>query len=341
MEIGIDSFASLENPLDHSAQHRHQSMQDLLERIKLADDCGLSAYGIGEHHRPEYLDSAAHNILSAAAAITNNIILTSAVAILSATDPVRLYQNYATLDLISKGRASMVVGRASFQEAFPLFGLRFEDYDALYDEKLKLLLEIQKNEFVHWKGQFRPELTGQGVYPRPYQDKIPIWVGVGGTPQSVVRAAQLRLPLMIAIIGGETHRFAPLTNLYRQTWLEMGFPQEEIRIGIHSLGYVQKDSKTASEDFFPGYARSFNRIGKERGWGPITRESYEYVNGYTGALVVGEANEVADKILRHSESLGGINRFMFQMSVAELNHKQLCQSIELIGSKVIPQLRNA
>jgi alkanesulfonate monooxygenase SsuD/methylene tetrahydromethanopterin reductase-like flavin-dependent oxidoreductase (luciferase family) len=242
MEIGIDSFAkkTLTNEggtVDDDAK----AMSELIERIVHADKVGIDVFGLGEHHREEFLDSAAHNILSAAASKTDNIRLTSAVAVISAMDPVRLFQNYATLDLLSKGRVQMVVGRASFRESFPLFGLSFDDYNELFEEKLDLLLKIRENTAVTWSGKFRPSLSGQEVHPRPYQQKIPIWIGVGGTPQSVVRAAKLGLPLMIAIICGETHRFRPLCDLYRQTWIDSGFKEEDIQIGVHSLGFVGTD----------------------------------------------------------------------------------------------------
>ena len=340
MKIGIHSFASLEQPENNSADHRHQTIRNLLDRIHLSDEYGLDFYGIGEHHRREYLDSAAHNILSAASSLTKNIILKSSVAVLSAADPVRLFQNYATLDLLSKGRVQMVVGRASFRESFPLFGLSFDDYNELFEEKLDLLLKIRDNTAVTWSGKFRPSLSGEEVHPRPYQQKIPIWIGVGGTPQSVVRAAKLGLPLMIAIIGGETHRFRPLCDLYRQTWIDSGFKEEDIQIGVHSLGFVGTDGDKAREDFFHGYKKSFTKIGLERGWGPVTRQSYDFLVSETGALVVGDPSEVVEKIKAHSDSLGGITQFAFQMSVAELSHQQLSDSIKLIGDKVIPLLKS-
>jgi len=312
----------------------------LLERIELADAVGLDVFGIGEHHRKEFLDSAPSMILAAAASKTKKIRLTSAVTVLSAADPVRVFQNYATLDLISQGRAEMVVGRGSFIESFPLFGFKLEDYDALFSEKLDLLLQIQKNEEVTWSGKFRPALKNQTIYPRPMQDPLPIWLGVGGTPESFARAGILGLPLMVAIIGGETHRFRPLIDLYRASGIKAGHAPEKLKVGLHSLGYVGKNSQEAVDNYFPGYAETFTRIGKERGWPPVTRERFNAQTGMTGALLVGGPEEIADKILSHSASLGGISRLCFQMDNAGLSHQQLLDSIELIGTKIKPLINS-
>ena len=339
MEIGIDSFASnmasdgiavTSNPV--------QVIQELLERIEHADRVGLDVFGIGEHHRKEFLDSAPTILLAAAAARTKRIRLTSAVTVLSASDPVRVFQNFATLDLVSKGRSEIVVGRGSFVESFPLFGLSLHDYDELFTEKLELLLSIRKNEVVSWSGKFRPALKNQAIYPRPLQNPLPIWVGVGGTPESFVRAGVLGLPLMIAIIGGDTHRFRPLVDLYREAGKEAGHPPENLKVGLHSLGYVARTTQEAVENYYPGYAETFTRIGKERGWPPVTRERFEAQRGAAGAFLVGNPEEVAKKILRHSESLGGISRVAFQMDNAGLSHQQLLQAIDLIGSKVAPMV---
>jgi probable LLM family oxidoreductase len=308
----------------------------LLERIQLADQVGLDVFGIGEHHRKEFLDSAPAMILAAAAAQTKNIKLTSAVTVLSAADPVRVFQNFATLDLISKGRAEMVVGRGSFTEAFPLFGLSLHDYDALFSEKLELLLNICDNEFVTWSGKFRPALHRQAIYPRPIQEPFPIWLGVGGTPESFVRAGTLGLPLMVAVIGGETHRFSPLVDLYREAGRRAGHSPEKLKVGLHSLGYVSDTTEKAIAEYYPGYAETFTRIGKERGWPPVTFSSFEAQRGPRGAYLVGNPEEVAKKILRHSESLGGLSRLSFQMDNAKLTHAQLLKAIEIIGTKVKP-----
>lgn len=337
MEIGIDSFAAVPA---NSAISNAQAINELLERIELADQVGLDIFGIGEHHRKEFLDSAPSMILAAAASRTKNIRLTSAVTVLSAADPVRVFQNFATLDLISNGRAEIVAGRGSFIEAFPLFGYNLNDYDALFAEKLDLLLEIQQNEIVNWSGQFRPALKNQAIYPRPLQEKLPVWLGVGGTPASFVRAGELGLPLMVAVIGGETYRFRPLIDLYKEAWTEAGHDPKLRKVGLHSLGYVASTKEEAIADYYPGYAEMFTKIGKERGFAPVTRDRFDAQNGKLGALLVGDPTEVAEKIVRHSESLGGISRFTFQMD-AGLTHKKLMNAIELIGTQVSPLVKSA
>src|SRR5207245_1989845 len=296
MQIGIDSFAAAftEDSLSISASDR---LQNLIEEIALADKAGLDSFGIGEHHRREFLDSAPSVILAAAAARTRKIRLTSAVTVLSATDPVRIFQKFATLDLLSKGRAEMVVGRGSSIEAFPLFGFRLEDYDSLFAEKLDLLLKIRENEHVTWSGKHRAPLTGQGVYPRPVQNPLPIWLGVGGTPESFVRAGVLGLPLMVAIIGGNPEHFRPLIDLYREAGRKAGHAPEKLTVGVHSIGYVAASNEQAAAEFSPGYLRSFNEIGKERGWGPITRAHFDAGAAPRGALLVGDAETVAKKIV--------------------------------------------
>lgn len=339
MQIGIDSFAAMFNNDTGTSLDDKDSMAQLLERVEQADKFGLDIFGIGEHHRKGFLDSAPALILAAGAARTKNIRLTSAVTVLSAADPVRVFQSFATLDLISQGRAEMVVGRGSFIESFPLFGLELEDYDALFSEKLGLLLEIRKNEFVTWSGKFRPALDNQPIYPRPLQDPLPIWIGVGGTPASFVRAGTLGLPLMVAIIGGETHRFRPLVDLYREAGKKAGHSPDRLKVGLHSLGYVGNTTKEAVDDFYPGYAAGMTKIGKERGWPPMTRASFEAQRGPQGALLVGGPEEVAEKILRHSKALGGISRVTFQMDSASLPHDMLMKSIELIGTRVAPVVR--
>ena len=336
MQIGVDSFAATESFDKSNSKKNAKSVEKLINRIIKADEVGLDVFGIGEHHRKEFLDSAPHMILSAAAAKTKNITLTSAVTVLSAADPVRVFQNYATLDLISNGRAEIVAGRGSFTEAFELFGYDLSKYDQLFEEKLELLIKIQNNEYVNWSGNFRPELNNQIIFPRPIQSPLPIWIGVGGTPQSFIRAGKLGLPLMIAVIGGETHRFKPLVDMYRESGRRAGHSSEKLKVGLHSLGYVAENSKKAVEDYFPGYAKTFTRIGKERGWPPVTLERFKAQNGPLGALMIGSPKEIAEKILRHSEALGGISRFTFQMENAELSHKQLLKSIELIGNKIKP-----
>ncbi|UPT65546.1 MAG: LLM class flavin-dependent oxidoreductase [Sphingobacteriales bacterium JAD_PAG50586_3] len=337
IEIGIDSFAArFGDDNTGTPENNKIALGQLLERIEHADKSGHDIFGIGEHHRKEFLDSAPTLILAAAAARTKNIRLTSAVTVLSAADPARVFQNFATLDLISQGRAEMVVGRGSFTEAFPLFGLNLHDYDELFSEKLDLLLNIRKNEYVTWQGKFRAALHNQPIYPRPLQDPFPVWLGVGGTPESFIRAGALGLPLMVAVIGGETHRFRPLVDLYRKAGEAAGFKPEQLKVGLHSLGYVAETTEQAIDEFYPGYAASMSNIGKERGWPPMTRQRFDAQAGYLGALLVGGPEEVAEKIIRHSNALGGISRLTFQMDTAGLGHDKLMKAIELIGTKVKP-----
>ena len=340
MQVGIDSFAAAHD--DSSlAVDPSVRLRNLVKQIEHADQVGLDAFGIGEHHRREFLDSAPPVILGAAAARTQRIRLTSAVTVLSAADPVRVFQSFATLDLLSQGRAEMVVGRGSFIEAFPLFGLRLEDYDALFAEKLDLLLNIRDHEHVFWSGKYRAALTGQGVYPRPVQNPFPIWLGVGGTPESFVRAGELGLPLMVAIIGGETRRFRPLIDLYREAGENAGHPPDRLKVGVHSLGYVAATTQEATDDFYPGYARAFTDIGKERGWPPMTRGAFDAQRGPHGALLVGTPDEVVEKVIRHSDALGGIARISFQMNASSLPHAKLMRAIETLGARVAPALRTA
>src|SRR5881397_4275378 len=338
MQIGVDSFVAATVDVAGRAVDPARHLSELLEAITLADEVGLDVFGIGEHHRREFLDSAPTLILAAAAGRTRRIRLTSAVTVLSAADPVRVFQQFATLDLLSEGRAEMVVGRGSSIEAFPLFGYRLEDYDALFAEKLDLLLKIRDDEHVHWSGAFRPALTGQGVYPRPVQNPLPIWLGVGGTPESFVRAGTLGLPLMVAIIGGETHRFRPLVDLYWKAGERAGHPPERLKVGVHSLGYVAATTQEAADDFFPGYARAMNSVARERGWPPMSRAHYDAQRGPLGALLIGEPDEVVEKIMRHSEALGGISRITFQMNASSLPHAKLMRAIEALGTHVAPAL---
>ncbi len=340
MQIGVDSFAAA---LDDTREVGSPTdrLRDLLEEIEHADRVGLDVFGIGEHHRKEFLDSAPTVILGAAAARTERIRLTSAVTVLSAADPVRVFQEFATLDLISNGRAEMVVGRGSFVEAFPLFGYKLDDYDSLFAEKLELLLKIRENEHVTWSGAHRPPLTGQGVYPRPVQEPLPIWLGVGGTPASFARAGSLGLPLMVAIIGGETRRFRPLVDLYREAGRRAGFGPDRLKVGVHALGYLAPTAQEAADDVFPGYARAFGSIGKERGWGTPTRAQFDAQLTPEGALLIGTPDEVVAKVLRHSEALGGISRITFMMNPATLPHAKLMRAIDLLGSHVAPALRQA
>ena len=342
MQIGIDSFAAvIQDPNISNPIAPKDRLHDLLEEIELADQVGLDVFGIGEHHRPEFLDSAPTIILAAAASRTKNIRLASAVTVLSAADPVRVFQEFATLDLISQGRAEIVAGRGSFVEAYPLFGLKLEDYDDLFIEKLDLLLKIRDNEVVKWSGKHRPALNGQGIYPRPLQKELPIWLGVGGTPQSFARAGFLGLPLMVAIIGGEPHRFRPLIDLYHEAGKRAGHAPDKLKVGLHMLGFLGETTQQAADDFWPGYNVSFSNIGKERGWPPTTRAQYDATRGPKGAFLIGDTNQVVDKILYVNEALGGVARLDFQMTVASLPHKTMLKAIEILGTKVAPAIRKA
>ena len=340
MEIGVDSFAAaISDPVTGATVAPVDRMAQLLAEIELADKVGLEVFGIGEHHRAEFLDSAPAIILAAAASRTRKIRLTSAVTVLSAADPVRVFQEFATLDLISNGRAEIVAGRGSFIESFPLFGLQLEDYDSLFAEKLQLLLKIRENTHVHWSGKHRAALTGQAIFPRPLQNPLPIWVGVGGTPESFVRAGMLGLPLMVAIIGGEPHRFRPLIDLYREAGKRSGHQAEQLKVGLHMIGFVGDTTKEAAEDFFPGYAHTFTEIGKERGWPPTTRKQFDALRGPKGALLIGDAETVVKKIIYVNEALGGIARLTFQMGVSTLPHPKMLKAIEILGTRVAPVVR--
>jgi probable LLM family oxidoreductase len=340
MQIGVDSFAAaISDPASGLTVTPVERMQHLLEEMELADKVGLDVFGIGEHHREEFLDSAPVVILAAAAARTKSIRLTSAVTVLSAADPVRVFQEFAALDLISKGRAEIVAGRGSFVEAYPLFGLSLEDYDSLFEEKLDLLLTIRENVNVTWSGKHRPPLTGQAVYPRPLQNPLPIWVGVGGTPTSFVRAGLLGLPLMVAIIGGEPARFRPLIDIYREAGRRAGHPTEKLIVGLHCIGFVADTTKEAADTFYPGYAHTFTEIGKERGWAPTTRGQYDLQRGPKGAFLIGDAETVAEKMLYVNKALGGISRITFQMGVSTLPHEKMLRAIEILGTRVAPIVR--
>lgn len=342
MQIGIDSFAAaIADPTTGLTAKPSDRLRNLIEEIELADQVGLDVFGVGEHHRPEYLDSAPTIILAAAASRTKSIHLASAVTVLSAADPVRVFQEFATLDLISQGRAEIVAGRGSFIESYPLFGLKLEDYDSLFAEKLELLLEIRDHTHVTWSGKHRPALNGQGIYPRPFQDKLPIWVGVGGTPASFVRAGTLGLPLMVAIIGGQHATFRPYIDLYREAGRRAGHSSDQLQVGIHSIGFLEDTTQQAADDFFPGYADAFTKIGKERGWPPTTRAQYDASRGPRAALMIGDPETVAEKVLHINEVLGGISRITFQMTVATIPHAKMMHAIELLGTQVASLIRKA
>jgi probable LLM family oxidoreductase len=341
MELGIYTFA--ERTPDPKTGHivsAEQRLRDLLEEIELADQLGLDVFGVGEHHRADYVASAPAVVLAAAAARTKNIRLTSAVTVLSSDEPVRVFQNFATLDLLSGGRAEIMAGRGSFIESFPLFGYDLNDYDTLFAEKLDLLLKIRDQERVSWSGAHRAPLHEQPVHPRPVQNPLPVWIAVGGTPQSVVRAGALGLPLAIAIIGGEPERFAPLVSLYREAGRRAGHDPSRLKVGINTHAYVAPTSQQAADEFFPPYADVMSKLGRERGWGPTTREHFEALHSPRGALAVGSPQEVIDKILFQHEIFGH-DRYLAQFSVGTMPHEQIMRSIELFGTKVAPAVRQA
>ncbi|ANK91355.1 MULTISPECIES: LLM class flavin-dependent oxidoreductase [Rhizobium] len=342
MEIGIDSFAMLANdPKTGRMQSAADRMESVLAEVKLADRVGLDVFGMGEHHRENALDSAPAVILAAAAARTKRIRLTSAVAVISAADPVRVFQEFATLDLISRGRAELVVGRGSFIDAYPLFGYDLRNYDALFVEKLDLLLKLNEAAHIKWQGRFRPPLNGEGVYPRPHQDRLPVWLGVGGTPESFARAGTLGLPLMVAIIGGSFERFRPLVDLYRHAWAAAGHPPEQQRVGVHAMGFVGDTDEAAKDAFFPGWQQMMSQAGKERGWLPPSRAQFEATCGPQGAFLIGSPQTVVTKSLAASVALGGVSRVTFQMSTAALETAAMARSIELLGTEVAPSVRRA
>jgi len=342
MRIGIDSFVStVTDPVTGVDVSPVERVEHLLEEVERANQVGLDTYGIGEHHRPDFMDSAPAVLLAAAAARTTTIRLNSAVAVLSATDPVRLFQEFATLDLISKGRIDLIVGRGSFTEAFPLFGLDLSDYDSLFAEKLDLLLRIREQAEVTWSGQHRPPLNGEGVFPRPLQDPLPIWVGVGGTPESFIRAGTLGLPLMVAIIGGQPARFRPLVDLYREAGNRAGHPPDQLQVGLHCIGFVGNTTQQAADDFYPGWAQMFGTIGQERGFAPPSRAQYDAMCRPDGAYLIGDPPTVATKILRINDDLGDISRISLQMTNVRLSHDNLLNAIEHLGTAVAPTVREA
>jgi len=339
MELGIYSFVE-RTPDPHTGEliSAEQRVKDLLEEIQLADQLGLDVFGIGEHHRPDYVASAPAVILAAAAARTKQIRLTSAVTVLSSDDPVRVFQDFATLDLVSGGRAEIMAGRGSFIESFPLFGYDLADYNELFEEKLELLLMLRDGVRVTWRGRHRPAIDNLGVYPRPVQDPLPIWIAVGGTPQSVVRAATLGLPMALAIIGGMPERFVPFVELYRETARKAGHDPATLKVSINSHGYIAEDSQQAADDAYPSFAEVMSRIGRERGWPPTTRRHFEAERSSRGALLVGDPQEVIDKIL-FEHSIFNHDRTLVQFSVGTMPHDKVMRAIELYGTKVAPVVR--
>jgi probable LLM family oxidoreductase len=339
MEIGIYSFVErTADPRTGRTVSAQQRFHDLLEEIELADQVGLDVFGVGEHHRPDYLGSSPAVILAAAAARTRRIRLTSAVTVLSSDDPVRVFQDFASLDLISNGRAEIMAGRGSFIESFPLFGYSLDDYDALFAEKLELLLKLREAERVTWKGKHRAAINGLGIYPRPVQERLPVWIAVGGTPQSVMRAATLGLPMALAIIGGLPERFVRLIDLYRDTARRAGHDPAALPIGINSHGFIAESAAAAADAAFPPYLDVMGRIGRERGWMPPTRQQFDAERGPRGALLIGDPQQVIDKIL-FEHSLFKHQRFLLQLSVGTMPHDQMLKAIELLGKVVAPAVR--
>ncbi len=338
MRIGIDSFVEMVPDSRSPGERSRERVTELMEEIQHADRVGLDSFGIGEHHREEYVASSPAVLLAAAAMRTDKIRLTSAVTVLSSDDPVRVFQDFATLDLISNGRAEIIVGRGSFIESYPLFGYDLKNYDELFAEKLDLLLHLRDEVKVYWEGSHRPSLTGQGVWPRPLQTPLPIRLGAGGTPNSFVRAGKLGLPLTVAIIGGEPHRFRPLVELYREAGRDAGHAPESLDVAVHAIGYVAETDQQAADELWPAYSHTFNRIGKERGWGPITRAGFDAQRGPTGAFVVGSPQTAAAKMRHISESLGGVSQVSLMMSGGPLSHDKMLRAIELLGTAVKPRV---
>lgn len=339
-EVGLYSFAELTpNPQTGERISPAQRLSNLVESVELAEQVGLDVFALGEHHRPDFISSAPAVILAAIAARTETIRLSSAVTVLSSDDPVRVFQDFATLDLLSTGRAEIMAGRGSFIESFPLFGYDLNDYNELFAEKLELLLDIRESEYVVWSGKHRPALENRGVFPRPMQDPLPVWVAVGGTPQSVVRAATLGLPMALAIIGGQPKQFAPMVELYRHAWVEAGHNKADLRLSINSHGYLADNSQQAIDESYPSFEQVMNQIGRERGWPPMTRGQFEASTSLNGANFIGSPDEVIEKILFQHE-LFGHHRFLLQLSVGTMQHSQVMHAIELLGTRVAPAVRD-
>jgi len=340
MELGISMFGDIHVDEKGIPEPTGARLKQMLEEIKLMDELGLDFFGIGEHHRPEYAVSAPEILLSAAAPVTKNIKLGSAVAVLSSADPVRLYQQYSSIDLLSEGRAELVVGRGSFTESFPLFGFDLRDYDILFEEKLDLLFQINQQQKVSWKGQFRKPMTNQEVFPRAFQEQLDMWIAVGGTPESVLRAGTYGLPIIFAIIGGSPAQFKPLFDYYHKVYTHFKHPEAHRKTGVHMHAFFGKNGEATAYQYFHQYASQMNRIGKERGWSAYTRDQYEAGRGKHGALIIGDANEAVDKILYLQEVLG-FTRFAAHMDVGGPSHKDLMESIELFGTKIAPAVKSA
>ncbi|MXV37927.1 LLM class flavin-dependent oxidoreductase [Flavobacteriaceae bacterium Ap0902] len=341
MELGIDLFGDLQiNPKTGEVQPAEQRLQEIVEEVKLMDEVGLDFFAVGEHHREDYAVASPEILLAAVAPITKNIKLSSAVSVVSSADPVKLYQDFATVDLISDGRAEIMAGRGSFIESFPLFGYQLKNYEALFEEKLNLLVELNENKKITWTGKFRPSLENQGIYPQPKNGKMPIWVAVGGTPQSVIRAAKLGLPVMFAIIGGTIDRFKPLVEYYQQAWQDAGNDMKDYQVGVHMHSLFGEDNEEIANYYFPSYAQQMDRIGKSRNWPPYQRHQYDAGRQDMGHLIVGDVNMAIDRILQAIETLG-LTRFSAHMDVGAPDHERMMKSIELYGNKIAPKVREA
>ncbi|PWT99929.1 MAG: LLM class flavin-dependent oxidoreductase [Bacteroidetes bacterium] len=340
MELGIGMFGDLNVNSKGEVQSAAQRLPEIIEEIKLMDQLGLDFFGIGEHHRPDYAVSVPEIVLAAASTVTKNIKLGSAVTVLSSSDPVRVYQSFSTIDLISNGRAEINVGRGSFTESFPLFGYDLKDYDELFEEKLELLLKINNEKKISWKGEFRAPLVNQEVYPRASKDHLDIWVAVGGTPESVVRAARFGLPVIFAIIGGNPAQFKPLFDYYREAYTHFGHKPENFRVGVHMHAMFGENGNQVAEDYYPLYSAQMNRVGRQRGWPPYQKSQYDLGRTMNGHLIIGDANEAVDKIL-HYQELFGLTRFSAHMDVGGPSHDLLMKSIEIFGDKIAPEIRKA
>ncbi|MFZ4863378.1 Atu2307/SP_0267 family LLM class monooxygenase [Sphingobacterium sp. Mn56C] len=340
LELGIGMFGDLQvDPTTGKIQPAQQRLKEIIEEIKLMDEVGLDFFGMGEHHRADYAVASPEIILAAASTVTKNIKLGSAVSVISSTDPVKLFQDFATVDLLSNGRAELMAGRGSFTESFPLFGYDLKDYSLLFEEKLDLLLKLKSNETINWTGKFRKPLINQEVYPRPTKDGLPIWVAVGGTTSSVVRAGKLGLPVMFAIIGGAWQQFKPLFELYKQTYLDHGHDLEQFQVGVHMHALFGDNSQEIADKLYPLYSRQMNRVGASRGWPPYQKSQFDFGRSPHGHLIVGDVNESVEKILHIKEEFG-LTRFSAHMDMGSPDHKDMMKSIEVFGTKIAPKIKS-
>ena len=340
MELGAGMFGDLHINKNGEIQPTGQRLKELIEEIKLMDEVGLDFYGIGEHHRPDYAVSTPEIILAAAATVTKNIKLGSAVSVLSSSDPVKLYQSFAAIDLLSNGRAELIAGRGSFIESFPLFGYSLNDYDELFEEKLSLLLKINQSERITWKGKFRPALNDQQILPRAVNNHLNIWIAVGGTPESVLRAGKHGVPVIFAIIGGNPVQFKPLFDYYKEVYQHFNHDMNKFQVGVHMHSFFGEDSQKTADEYYPVYSSQMDRIGRSRGWPPYVPQQYVAGRSSKGHLIIGDANESIDKIL-HMQELFGLTRFSAHMDVGGPSHASLMKSIEIYGTKIAPKVREA